>query len=407
VETLSSVDLSAFPDSRYATLLRSRAWLMRFPKDIERRFDEFHLGRIRGRVRAFFLLWPMMELYRLADAMLTSRMEVFSWWNIPSLLFVAGGSCLLWSRWYWRAYVPSATLLAAVVAALVSYTLPTDYPGSGELQGLKFGLNVPVLSFLLLGLPFYRASAITIGCAAIYAAVTVQLDLSAANMVSNIAAVGAETAMAVLLAHAADRSSRTSFLQEQLLAEIAARDGMTGLQNRAALDAHLDLLWKQAQRNSGPIGLLLFDVDHFKGFNDTRGHQAGDACLRQVASILKGYARRPMDMAARYGGEEFALVLFQTQPEHVLAIAEAIRTAVEALGEANPAAPRKIVTVSCGMAVVMPAAGRSVHGLVQLADEALYEAKENGRNCVHRAPREYTEMETGRFYRRSHLRVIR
>jgi len=407
VETLPSVDLSAFPDSRYATLLRDRAWLMPFPKDIERRFDEFHLGRIRGRVRAFFLLWPLMELYRIADAVMTSRLEVFAWWNVSNLLFIAGGSCLLWSRWYWRAYVPSATVLATIVAILVSYTLPTDYPGNGELQGLKFALNAPILTFLLLGLPFYRASAITIGCAAVYAAATMQLDIPAANMLSNIAAVLAETVMAVLLAHAADRSSRTSFLQEQLLAEIASRDGMTGLQNRAALDSHLDLLWKQAQRTPVPIALLLFDVDHFKGFNDTRGHQAGDACLRQVSSILKAYARRPMDMAARYGGEEFAIVLFQAQPDQVVAIAEAIRAAVEALGEPNPAASRKIVTVSCGMAVVMPAVGRSVHGLVQLADEALYEAKESGRNRVQRATREYTEMETGRFQRRSHLRVVR
>lgn len=405
--TPSSVDLSAFPDSRHAALLRSRAWFRRFPKDIESRFDEFHLGRIRGRVRVFFLIWPVMEIYRLIDAMLTSDLTVLSWWNVPSLLFMVGGGCVLWSRWYWRAYIPSATVLAAMVAGLAAYALPTTYPGNGELQAMKLLVNAPILSFLLLGLPFYRASAITIGSAAIFTAVTVQLDISASEMLAGIVPVLGETAVAVLLAHATDRSSRTSFLQEQLLAEVASRDGMTGLQNRAALDTHLDVLWKQAQRTSEPIAVLLFDVDHFKQFNDTRGHQAGDACLRQVAAILKAYARRPMDMAARYGGEEFAIVLFQTPPEQVGAIAEAVRAAVEALGEPNPTAPRKIVTVSCGVAVVTPAAGRSVHGLVQLADEALYEAKESGRNCVRRSTREYAEMETGRFVRRNHLRVVR
>jgi diguanylate cyclase (GGDEF)-like protein len=406
VNTRSTVDLSAFRDSRYAELLRSGFWSLRFPPDLERQFDQFHLRRIRSRVRVFFILWPMMELYRLVDGLLTGVPDIFSLWMIPNLAFMVAGGIVLWSRWYWRAYLPGATILAAGLLAFTSYSIPMDYQGDFEMHPLRFVLNAPLLTYLLFALPFYRATAINVLCAAAYTVATMQVGGPATQLASALSYIVISTAIAAVLAYTSERSSRTSFLHELLLGEVATRDGMTGLQNRAAFDAHLERLWKQAQRGQEPIGLLLLDVDHFKGYNDTLGHQAGDACLQQIASILKTYARRPLDLAARYGGEEFAIILFQTPPDQIRAIAEAVRAAVEALGASNPSAPRKIVTISCGIAIITPSAGRSLHGLVQLADEALYEAKGSGRNCVRSADQDYSAMETGVFRHRGHLRVV-
>jgi diguanylate cyclase (GGDEF)-like protein len=252
----------------------------------------------------------------------------------------------------------------------------------------------------------YRAVSVNLLGAAVYAIAASQTPLSPAELTSGISSAFLTVILAAVLAYTAERSERTHFLQEQLLGEIASRDGLTGLQNRAALDAHLDRVWRQALRTQDPIGLLLLDVDHFKGFNDSLGHQAGDACLRQVAGVLRNYARRPFDLPARYGGEEFAIVLYQTPPEQVRAIAEAVRASIEALGIVNPAAPAKVLTISCGVAIVTPVKGRSVHGLIQLADEALYAAKGGGRNCV-RSADHYATLTTGIFRIRDHLRVVK
>jgi diguanylate cyclase (GGDEF)-like protein len=152
--------------------------------------------------------------------------------------------------------------------------------------------------------------------------------------------------------------------------------------------------------------LLFFDIDHFKLCNDALGHQAGDACLRMVADVLKQHARRPFDLAARYGGEEFVLILFNMTQAQLLATAEAIRAQIEAMASPNPGAPRGILTISAGAARVAPTAGRSIHALIQMADEALFAAKNDGRNCVRASDQELCHVTTGRFKRRNPLRVV-
>ena len=399
------IALDAFADSRFARQLRDGFRWLRFPRDLEQDYQQFHLRRIRNRVRAFFAIWPLLEIYRVIDGTLTGVDDVVSAWTLLNVLCMAAGAALLWSRGYWRLYLPITTVLAAALVAIVAYSIPLEHVGNSEMQTLKFALNVPLVTHLLLGLPWHRATIINVLGTALFAAAATQVPQATPELFSGIGFVVLVVAMACLLAYTAERSERTHFLQERLLGEIASRDGLTGLQNRAALDAHLERVWSHALRSQEPVGLLLLDVDHFKGFNDSLGHQAGDACLRQVADVLKAHAKRPFDLAARYGGEEFAIVLFQTPPDQVRTIADAVRAAIEALDVANPASPRGVVTVSCGVAIVTPVAGRSVHGLIQFADEALYEAKESGRNAV-RLAEHYVTLATGRF-RRAHLRAVK
>jgi diguanylate cyclase (GGDEF)-like protein len=148
-----------------------------------------------------------------------------------------------------------------------------------------------------------------------------------------------------------------------------------------------------------PLTLLLIDIDHFKAYNDRFGHQAGDECLRRVAWSLSDNARRPLDIAARYGGEEFALVLYDATRDHAEMIARQIRTGIEALDIANPTptSSGKRLTVSIGIACVVPAINRSHYGFIQLADEALYAAKGHGRDCIVIMDKEYGELSTGSF----------
>lgn len=192
---------------------------------------------------------------------------------------------------------------------------------------------------------------------------------------------------------------RRTFLERGLIAEMAARDGLTGLHNRRALDEHLVRVWQQGLRDRRSLAVLMIDVDHFKRFNDHYGHQAGDDALRRIATVVKGFAQRPLDIAARYGGEELVLVLFDASRNHVTQIAERARLAVQNLGIGHIAG-EKVITISIGVAVVHPTLERSPSGALQLADEALYEAKRAGRNQINIFESEYQTLTTGSFRQR-------
>ncbi|SAI42434.1 signaling/response regulator protein [Bordetella ansorpii] len=169
------------------------------------------------------------------------------------------------------------------------------------------------------------------------------------------------------------------------LERLAVTDGLTGLSNRRALDARLEQEWARAHRAGTPLAVLFIDVDHFKLFNDTYGHGAGDEVLVAVAQCISSCARRPADMSARYGGEEFAMVLPELIAGQATAVAERVRKKIQALHVAHQHSVHGEVTVSIGAASCMPAAGGSVENLLRVADALLYEAKLNGRNRVQSA----------------------
>ena len=174
---------------------------------------------------------------------------------------------------------------------------------------------------------------------------------------------------------------------EGQLAALARLDGLTGISNRRVFDDALACTWADAARSNAPVSLLLLDIDHFKGFNDSYGHRAGDECLRCVAQVVAGTASRPEDVVARYGGEEFAVVLPGTDMHGAMAVAERIRGAVQGMQRAhkgNP--PAGLVTVSVGVASARPQASpQTTADLVEAADQALYRAKRKGRNRVEAA----------------------
>jgi diguanylate cyclase (GGDEF)-like protein len=162
---------------------------------------------------------------------------------------------------------------------------------------------------------------------------------------------------------------------EDRLEQLATTDALTGLRNRRKFDTEIDSEWRRATRHAMPVSLLMIDADHFKSYNDTFGHQAGDQMLVGIAICISDSVLRAGDCAARYGGEEFAVLLPGLAAAEAVGVAETIRLKVQEWSDGPT-----IVTVSIGVASLMPAANLDWSILVKAADKALYAAKAGGRN---------------------------
>ncbi len=164
-------------------------------------------------------------------------------------------------------------------------------------------------------------------------------------------------------------------------------DALTSIRNRRGFDEALTDEWLRAKRTNTPLTLLMIDADCFKAFNDTLGHLAGDDCLQQLASTLRSHVKRAGETIARFGGEEFAVLLPNTTLHEGVEIAEKIRLGVYDLNIEHPASiVADRVTVSAGVHCVSPSRDHDIKALIERADQALYQAKADGRNCVRSAP---------------------
>ncbi|GFM82143.1 diguanylate cyclase response regulator [Pseudomonas cichorii] len=185
-------------------------------------------------------------------------------------------------------------------------------------------------------------------------------------------------------AYRALRVSQQQLLDTNLvLQRLMNSDGLTGLSNRRHFDEYLELEWRRATREQSQLSLMMIDVDYFKAYNDNFGHLEGDEALRQVAKAIRASCSRPSDLPARYGGEEFAMVLPNTTPGGVRLLAEKLRQSVAGMNIPHIApAPGSTLTVSIGVATVIPQNGLNSRQLILDADKGLYLAKHSGRNQV-------------------------
>lgn len=283
----------------------------------------------------------------------------------------------LYLRWYQPAIQAAAPLFGiGTVLMAVEAT-----PAQTALVAARL-LLVAFFYFFMLGLTFRAAVRCNLLLIAAYAA---------AALLGAIAAPVAIYSLWVLLCanfiggagcYALEHANRVAFLERRRLAEVATHDGLTGLLNRAALEQQAHGLWQHARVARLPVSVMLFDIDHFKAYNDRYGHQAGDRCLRDVAATIRtAVQRRPLDVVARYGGEEIAAILVGSDRAEAAAAAECALKAVADLGIAHSASTtRPYVTVSIGVTTVLPGGDYSHEAAVRHADLALYSSKERGRD---------------------------
>jgi diguanylate cyclase (GGDEF)-like protein len=383
-----------------------------FPGPVESDYIEFSLRVFRPGIRAWhttslclalLLLIAGTVLYQAGyqPAVLplaAAQIEPLTLWLIGVAVSARAVLCAL----SWRQDIASGYRKAALPLAMVGHACINAVFGS-EIFGPHPGYlaAIAVYAFgaaLLTGLQF-RQSLLVNGvalCVLLLSAWHRPLPLMA--VVSVIGHIGFAMLMAGVVAIALERAVRSLFLENRRVGEMAARDGLTGLKNRRAFDAHLRLVWQLALRDKRALAVMLIDVDFFKSFNDSLGHQAGDAALQSIAGVVAATARRPLDLAARYGGEELAIILFDVTREYVAETAERVQLLVEELGITHPGSSvSPVVTVSTGVAFVRPTADRSPQGAIMLADRGLYAAKRAGRNRSRVMDRDTEAITTGVF----------
>ncbi|MEG0405385.1 MAG: GGDEF domain-containing protein [Acinetobacter sp.] len=215
--------------------------------------------------------------------------------------------------------------------------------------------------------------------------------------------------LGMALAYAIDRQHRENYLQNcmielnrlelmrqaQQLSILSQQDALTGLANRRYLDEVLENEWKRSIRHEVPITIMMVDIDSFKLYNDTLGHIQGDQCLRRIAILLGSISSRSGDLAARYGGEEFLLLFSMTDKEQALIQVQRLMELVRNIAIAHPrSSVSKYVTISVGVATMIPHLNDSLSEFISKADHALYVAKSNGRNQYHIATVDQTISET-------------
>jgi diguanylate cyclase (GGDEF)-like protein len=297
------------------------------------------------------------------------------------------------ARWY-----PRVILLVAPVALLVLVGITVDAEQQGAGQAFSTLVLATIVISCLIGLSFYHAVVCNLLALFAYVAAAAATHLPVEAAVYHAYVLLISVLVAASVSYSLERMQRRAWLEARLLEDMALRDGLTGIFNRRRFEDTLKTGWRQALHENRPLALLMIDIDCFKPFNDRYGHQAGDDVLRSVAAVLHRVARRSLDVAARYGGEEFAVALYGPDRKYAASVATRILEEVRQLAIPNDGSSvAPVVTVSIGLAFVVPAEGRSAQGLVQLADEALYAAKTGGRNRVQVREAEYEHMKTGLF----------
>lgn len=309
-------------------------------------------------------------------------------------------------------YKPGADTEYHMLLAVASFLIGlvgTSFTVRASLHGEPFYFGAEVawvfVVWLALGLRFWYATAVAVTISTVYCWGMVNWQFALPElMVSGMTLLGVNL-IGAYSCYQLEVAVRQAFTESRMLNDLAERDGLTGLYNRRRYDRDVEKLWRQSRREQTQLTLLLIDIDHFKNFNDLYGHQVGDDALKRVAAVIDGCAQRPLDFAARFGGEEFALVLYGPAPDAGREIAETLRRGVEALAIPHAESTTGgLLTVSVGVAIVSPGNERSLAGAIQLADECLYQAKEEGRNCVVIKESKNTHIQTGRF-RASRLRA--
>lgn len=405
-DMLADAPLGADRSGLQRLLDRGFRW-MRFPAELEARFQQdMAAQRLQHFLRSGVVALLIFNGFLLVDYLMAN--DVF-WLALQVRLFVVTPLALaligVYSRWgpqilAWRRpmLIEGTVFFACLLAAAsLAFILARSHAALSHYYHVGF-IVVVLYANIVQRMRFWMALPFSLLVLAMHLGGIVILDNVPPRLLGPIVVMVASTVLFTLMAnYAMERDERRHYLLTlreralvQELADTHARltelsrvDGLTEVANRGHFQDHLQQVWHRAVPDRTPLALLMVDVDHFKRYNDRYGHPAGDAALREVAQVLNGHLRRPGDLVARYGGEEFVAVLPQATPEVACQVAERVRQAVEHLQVRHEgSSTARVLTVSVGVAHGVAGEVDSPEALLKQADQALYQAKREGRNRV-------------------------
>jgi diguanylate cyclase (GGDEF)-like protein len=309
--------------------------------------------------------------------------------HVPAvIIMLVCTSRRFYKRWYDLGISLVAPLFGIGIVLMAAFSPPAEVP----LVGGRL-LIVAFFFYFMIGLRFreaVRANLIVFAALVVASMTTLMPGTTAAYLLFMLFVANL---IGVVGSYALEHANRTAFLEHRQLTEVATHDGLTTLLNRAAFEDQIRRVWQQAQRDRQMVAVIMIDIDYFKAYNDRYGHQAGDDCLRRVATALREAARRrPLDFVARYGGEELVAVLYGADKSYGESIARSLLSAVRELRIPHAGSQTQpYVTISVGVVSADAYRMASHDAAVQLADQALYAAKDAGRDRVSLADRELAQ----------------
>ncbi|MDF1821941.1 MAG: GGDEF domain-containing protein [Alcanivoracaceae bacterium] len=378
--------------------LRRRGLWMTLPEPLEtafcRQHDERAATAFSSTATTIFVLYASLGI----AALVLTGGRGLGYWPVSFgvfLVFILIAWLLSFTTLIHARYQQVVASLAAVAVAVA--VVHPHLLGAGGIQHLVHEGTIYVMVIVYLGLNlrfWYAVSAATLAGGTAFlvtwlSGVDMQWQLG-------IATYGGGSALGMVLRFRDEQRERRIFLHTRLLAldnqriqvlageleRLSFLDGLTGVANRRYFDTTLEKHWRACLRDNRPLTLVMLDVDFFKAYNDHYGHQDGDQCLRTIAQTLSRQAARPQDLAARYGGEEFALVFPDADAAAAEQLVSRILAAVRQLELPHAVSEASdVVTLSAGVATIVPTVHATAEDLVKAADQALYDAKNAGRNC--------------------------
>ena len=358
-----------------------RDGLLTFESSIELDFLEHRRAESLPLMRfALLLSVAFYVVFFLVDRLMWGRYQLV--WALVPIFYIASTVNLLMFGLTWVKDLRPRLGGLAALAVLVNGFAFAFVSAYGYKVGIPIPPEAPVIlqtyTMFLLNLGFRLAAPVALMTVTAFVLMHAMVNMDSADYFYRSFMIVAAGLVGALACYLTERTQRLAWLRARLLRELSEHDSLTGLYNHRVFYQRGDQLLRQARREKTGVAVLLCDVDHFKQFNDSHGHLAGDDALRQVSAALSQCARRPLDLVARLGGEEFGLLLFNVTPEIAMARAEDLRNIVRGLTLSH----NRRVSISIGVATADNSKVTTIEALIGAADSALYRAKDAGRDRV-------------------------
>ncbi len=377
-------------------LINSRMYFVKFPSKLEQQYSRQYKNeaarefRLRGLIILVLYLYLSAGIYEILPVEeVRNWLMLYGWVGV--IVFVAWILSLFkqFSQWF-----DFYTCIGSSLAIAITFAMTGILDGGGNVLFHAAMMYAVVIIYGFVGMRFYTATLAGWSGGVIGLLMTVhfngQLEWTLLQRTYTFSSF-----LGMCLAYATDHQHRENYLQSCLieltrlkmvdqakqLETLSQRDALTGLANRRHLDEVIHSEWNRSIRYKTPMTVMMIDIDYFKNYNDSLGHQEGDRCLKKIADSIAKSAARSGDLAARYGGEEFLLIFSTTDQKQAAKQAERLIQLIQELAIPHPASPvAEHVTISIGVASTIPQVHEPSTDFIKKSDAALYKAKTTGRN---------------------------